>query len=522
VPEHPEAAAVVRDRDHVRETAGAFGLDWPERHELWRQKIQAVDPLIKDLRTFEAAIPSGVMDETSHSPCATTPTRAEFTGQPAAETPLPICAGSCGARLRDAVAAAQAHAHMNTLTAVFAEQSLQHARRLDQATADGVAVGKLAGKVVVVKDFMNVRGYRVTAGTRAFKSEPALEDAPAVRHLRDADGVILGMANLHALAYGALGTSSEFGTMKNPRVDGAIAGGSSGGSAAAVALGIADIAVGTDTGGSIRAPAAACGVVGFKPTYDRVSREGVVPLAPSLDHVGVMARTVDDCALGFEVMAQSTHLDRQRVDLSEVVVGVPSAYFGQYSSDPVKAALEDAMSSLANLGARLVEVDIPSISWAPAAQRCILGAEAFHSHFDLLRNHGSELFEDVRLRLELGMFYTTADLVRAYQMRTRIQAEVRLAMTEPSVLLTPTLPVPVPQQGSAAVRINGTDVSIQLAMTMFSLPFNLTGQPALSLPWVADGQGGMIAMQIVGRPHDDHHVLDVARMAEFARARQPD
>ena len=509
---------MIPDSDHVRETAKAFGLDRPGRHALWEQRLGVVEPLIKDLRAYNAAEPGSVVDDGMPAPEGFPRTGSGSAGVLAGKSPFHQRPGSCETRIRDALATAERHADKNALTAVFAEQALHHARRLDKSVSAGEPVGLLAGKAIVVKDFLNVRGYRVTAGTRAFQGQAVSADAPAVRHLRDADGVILGMANLHALAYGALGTSSDFGATTNPLVEGAISGGSSSGSAVAVALGIADIAVGTDTGGSIRAPAAACGVVGFKPTYDRISREGVVPLAPDLDHVGAVARTVDDCALAFQVMAQSVapaH-DSQRADLSDVVVGVPATYFGEYSSDVVKAALEHAMAAIARLGARLVQVDIPSIAWAPAAQRCILAAEAFHTHLELLRERGSELVEDVRLRLELGMFYSAADLVKAHQIRTRLQAEIRMAMCEARLLLTPTLPVPVPQRGRSVVHINGTDVSTQLAMTMFSLPFNLTGQPALSLPWLPDGQGGMIAMQLVGRPLGDHFLLGAARVIERA------
>ena len=373
----------------------------------------------------------------------------------------------------------------------------------------------LAGIPIAIKDLMLVRGAPLSCGSRAFDRIVADRDAEIVARLRRAGAIFIGLTNLHEFAYGITSANPHFGHVVNPAAPARIPGGSSGGSAAAVAAGIVRLAVGTDTAGSIRIPAACCGIVGFKPSYDALPRDGVMDLAQSLDHVGPMAATVDECATLFAAMLdlRSPPAWSYR-NLSGRTVARLGGYFASPLDPEVDAALDAAVHALADDGARLIERDIPGIESASAIQLNTIAPEASAYHARRLAERGDQLGEDVRVRLEMGLFFPGAWYVKAQRMRAQLVERIEAAFGEADVFICPTLRAPAPPVGASRVDIGGRDYALQTAITNLTLPFNLSGMPAISVPFGRSKDGVPISMQLVGKRGHDWQVLAFARRLE--------
>jgi Asp-tRNA(Asn)/Glu-tRNA(Gln) amidotransferase A subunit family amidase len=498
-----------------------FGLAAPERYALWRARLEedatTAAPLARtDLRDVQSQVRLDSLTSRTPRPLdARRVRRASDDDRPGWSR----VDGSVAQRVTDALAAIRDNEHLNAFTSVFAEEALAGAAELDERAARGEDIGPLGGCVVAVKDLIDVQGHRTTGGTSALRGNAAVEDAPVLARLRAAGAVVIGTANLHALAYGALSTSSDFGPVGNPRRDDAIAGGSSGGSAAAVSAGLVDLALGTDTAGSIRIPSSLCGVVGLKATYGRMSTRGVQALGPSLDHVGPIARTVGEAAVALEVMSEApfSAASTRWESLDGVRVGVPSSYFADHLDPEVRGALSSARAAVGELGGEVQEVDLPSAYLSPAAQLCTLSPEAFDVHRELLKERAHELPDDVRLRLEVGMFRSAPDYVRAQRVRQVMQSEMDAALSRTDVLLVPTLPVIAPLRDVWHLEVEGQHWTTQLAMTRLTMPFNLTGFPALTLPWAADSRGGSVGIQLAAGPMEEVRLLGAAHALERQR-----
>ncbi|MFQ5532311.1 MAG: amidase [Candidatus Methylomirabilales bacterium] len=415
-----------------------------------------------------------------------------------------------------------------TLSAYIAyqgEEALQGARRAEDAIAHGRPLGPLHGIPVAVKDLFFTAAFPTTAGTRILSDHIPREDATVIRSLKDAGAILLGKLNLHELAYGITNDNPHFGPVRNPWDLTRISGGSSGGSAAAVTASLCFASLGNDTGGSIRIPAACCGVVGLKPTYGRVSRHGVLPLAWSLDHVGPITKTVEDAALMLQVVAgpdphdpTASHLSvpdycrALRGGLKGVRVGMPRDFFFDSAEiDPfVMAAVEKALHVIQEAGARVEEVSIPFLRHASAIQFVTISSEATANHSRLLRTRGRELGEDVRRRLELGEFVAAAQYVRAQQARRLLVQDLSVAFRRVDLLVTPTLPVVAPPIGAQTAMIRGVPKRLQPTLTGFTSPFNLTGLPAISVPCLSGGDRLPVGLQIIGKPFDEATILRAA------------
>ena len=442
-------------------------------------------------------------------------------------------------------------------TAVFGERARQEARQAAAALRSGTA-GLLAGVTVAVKDLMDIAGHAVTGGSRALQRDPSPADAPVVARLRAAGAVVVGAANLHELAYGVTSENPHFGVVRNPRHPGRVAGGSSGGSAAAVAAGLALGAVGTDTGGSIRIPSACCGISGLKPTYDRVSREGVIPLSWSLDHVGPMAASVADVAVLWAAMAdeplpQETALARCLVDpalcpedqlppplaasarlalaglppdgagpaggqaateealrqsLGGLRLGCPGEDWLGALEAGVARAWSRALERLDAVGVSVQRVQPPSMGYVRAAQFVVLQAEATAVHRARLYARPEALGPDVRLRLQLGEFLTAVDYVQGQRLRGQVAAGFARLWEQVDLLLLPCLPVAAPPLGSRILRVGEAPPEpVHRVLTRFTAAFNLSGLPALALPMGVDDEGLPVALQVVGRPWAELDVL---------------
>ena len=374
------------------------------------------------------------------------------------------------------------------------------------------------GIPMAVKDLMAVQGMPLTAGSKAIGAEVPSRDALVVRRLRDAGFVPIGLANLHEFAYGITSANPHFGAVVNPAAADRIPGGSSGGSAAAVAAGVVRYAIGTDTAGSIRIPAACCGIVGFKPSFDAVPREGVLDLGTSLDHVGPMTATVEDAAHMFSAM-----LGMDRVppygyrDLSRIRVARLRGYFESPIDAEVLAALDAAAAALAGDGAKLADTTIPGMDIAPAVQFMTLCPEAGAVHMARVRERGGDYGEDTRLRVEIANFLPGHWYTKAQRMRTRIVRDIEAAFRDADVLLCATLRTPAPRAGASHVRMGDHDYPMHTAVTQLTFPFNLAGLPAVSLPWTRSREGVPIGLQVVAPRGRDWRALAVAQRLQ-ARA----
>lgn len=389
--------------------------------------------------------------------------------------------------------------------------------------------GPLTGFEVGIKDLLDVEGCTVTGGTRAHRVPPASRDAPAVQALRAAGATIRGTTNLHALAYGATGTSSDWGVPENPVAPGAIPGGSSSGSAAAVAEGSAALTLGTDTSGSIRIPAALCGVVGLKPTRGLISRQGCHPLAPTLDHIGPLARSVDVVAAAMGALVGSDRSpDRSSSGRSAsggdswelpqepqaaVRMGVLGGYFDEGLSAPIRAARDEALAVLTGAGVELSATELGLARHIPGAQIAVLGAEALTSNLITLREHGSELPADVRLRLEAGLARTDEQHAVALELTARWRAQVAAALQRCHVLFCPTTAITATGSEVTHVQIDGQPVTVQFSLTRLTMPFNFSGHPAITLPW-RDPAGTLLGVQLIGRSGADQELLALAAHVE--------
>jgi aspartyl-tRNA(Asn)/glutamyl-tRNA(Gln) amidotransferase subunit A len=419
--------------------------------------------------------------------------------------------------------------HFRCYLAVFAESALAEARLAEQAVAEGKDLGLLHGVPVAVKDLFAVHGTPTTAGSQ-FLKDPALQDCTVVARLRAAGAIILGKLNLHEFAYGPEGINVHYGTPLNPwdAQTHRLPGGSSSGSGVAVAVGMTPMGLGSDTGGSIRIPAACCGVVGLKPTYGRVSRAGVVPLSWSLDHVGPLTRRVADSAL--ILRAISGHDTADPSSSRRPVPDYMAALAGQVQglrlglcrdfvtqADPeVQTAMDSSVRIFQAMGCTVRDVLLPAVRYSLGASSAIAGPEAMAYHRYLLRDHAHDYAPDVRRRLLVGGFVRGIDYVNGQRARQLIRDEVNAVLRAVDCLLAPTLPVPAPPQTAAEVRLGDRTESIRLALTMFTRPFNLSGHPVISLPCGFSRRGLPLSCQLVGRAFDEGVVLRLAKAYEDA------
>ncbi|MEE8443629.1 MAG: amidase, partial [Dehalococcoidia bacterium] len=318
-------------------------------------------------------------------------------------------------------------------------------------------------------------------------------------------------------------------TSRNPWDTERIPGGSSSGSGVALMAGLLPAATGSDTGGSIRIPAAICGIVGIKPTYGRISRHGIVPLSWSLDHAGPMARSVEDCAILLQAMAGRDPRDTTsstapvpdyRADLKRDVrglrVGLPTELFFTGLEPGVRAAVDKAIKVVEGLGALVREVDIPGLEDAVGISAGILGPEVVTYHQQWIQERPGDYPPETLNRLQANMFIPSVDYIKAQQGRVRFTERFHDAMEDVDVLLTPTLPITAPRIGETTIVINGEEQPTQGLLTQFTRPFNVTGMPAISVPCGFDDRGLPVGLQIAGKPFDEATILRLAYAYEQA------
>jgi aspartyl-tRNA(Asn)/glutamyl-tRNA(Gln) amidotransferase subunit A len=416
----------------------------------------------------------------------------------------------------------------NIFITVTAEQALGQARQADRELASGRDRGPLHGIPIALKDLFATRGVRTTGGSKIYENWVPQFDAAVVEKLAAAGAVMLGKLNMHELAYGITSANPHFGPVRNPWNSAHIPGGSSGGSGAAVAAEIAFAAMGSDTGGSIRIPAAFCGTVGLKPTYGRVSRYGGLPLAFSLDHMGPLTRTVRDAGLVLNAIAGRDPRDpttsrRPVVDfvpedncsIGGLRVGVPENYYFERLEEDVEWAVHAAIARAEALGARVTPVRVPDIAALNAVSRIILLAEASATLEPFLEDRG-RFGPDVLALFDQGRLVPATDYVNAQRLRRRMRREFDQLWSQVDCLLVPATPNTAPRSGEATIRLGGRDEDVRLASTRLVRGINPLGLPALSLPCGVSAAGLPIGLQIVGPAFQEAAILRIGAALEDA------
>lgn len=399
----------------------------------------------------------------------------------------------------------------NAFITVTGERALGEAERAEGEMAAGRYRGPLHGVPVALKDLICTRGVRTTMGSAFFEDHVPDRDAAVVDKLGEAGAVIVGKTNTHEFAYGTTGDRSHFGPARNPRDLARITGGSSSGSGAAVAAGLAYGSLGSDTGGSVRIPAALCGAVGMKPTFGRVSKRGVFPLAWVLDHVGPLTRTVEDNALMMNVLAGHDRLDpysaaRDPEDFARDIgrgvrggtVGVPGGFYYERLEEEVGERVAHAAEVFRDLGATVREVEVPHLHETLEAQRLVLAAEAYAVHEERFLAEPEKFDEEVRERIEAGARPGAYEYANAQRAKLRSSHAFSRAFEEVDVLLTPTVPIPATLIGQREANVGGTDVPVRAELNRLTGPTNLNGLPSLSVPCGHTRAGLPVGLQLIG------------------------
>jgi len=391
------------------------------------------------------------------------------------------------------------NARLNAFILVMADEARQQAREADRLLAAGHDLGPLHGVPISVKDLYDLRGTPTTAASRVRDGHIAERDAPAIAHLRQAGAVFVGKTNLHEFAFGTTNEDSAFGPARNPHDASRSPGGSSGGSAASVAAGMALATLGTCTGGSIRIPAAACGIVGLKPSYGEVSTQGIVPLSRTFDHAGLLAQSVTDAGLVYHALrGDAVATPPGPMPVRGMRLAVPRRYFCDLLDDEVRARFEEALSRLRDAGAHVADVDLRHAGDIAGIYLLIVLADAAEYHAATLETMPERYMAPVRLRLEMGRYVLAEDYVRALAGREVLRREVDAALAQHDALVLPTLPIPAPPLGATTVKVGTTTEPVRNVMLRLTQLFNVTGHPAISMPVGQTSSGLPCGLQLVG------------------------
>lgn len=417
---------------------------------------------------------------------------------------------------------------INAYITVTAERAREDARRAADEVVRGSCRGPLHGVPIGLKDLYDTAGILTTAGAKVHADRVPAADSTAARKLRDAGSVLLGKLNTHEFAWGATTNNPHYGPTHNPWDLSRVPGGSSGGSGAAIAAGLAAATLGTDTGGSIRIPASLCGCVGFKPTFGRVSKAGVIPMSWVFDHPGPITQTVEDAAIVLQAIAGYDPHDPMTVNtpvpdyraalrggLAGMKIGLLRGYFADSLDAEVALAMDAAADQLRELGAELRDVDAGLDRETMGSAFTVVIAEGQEYHAPQFTAHKEDFGRDLQAVLTTPL-PDAVGLTAAYRLGYEINRTVRLLLEEVDLLLAATTPIPAPSIGQEFIAVAGNQVGVSNVLASLTMPFNATGMPALALPCGFTAGGLPIGMQFVGKPFDEPAVLRAAHAYEQA------
>jgi aspartyl-tRNA(Asn)/glutamyl-tRNA(Gln) amidotransferase subunit A len=415
---------------------------------------------------------------------------------------------------------------LNTYIRVLPDQARQAAKEAEAEIVRGAWRGPLHGVPLGIKDLFDVAGVPTTMGSKILRDNVASTDATVVSRLKAAGAIILGKQNLHEFAFGITSENPHFGVVRNPWDVTRVPGGSSGGTAAAVASGLCAAGMGSDTGASIRTPASFCGIVGLKPTYGRVSRAGALPLAWSLDHAGPLARSVADCALVLQAISGADPRDPAssaepvpdfssllEQDLRGLRLGIPREYFFDILEPDVERLVDEAIATLERLGAQVEEVSLPHVAHAQVAGNVIMSSEAAAWHAVWLRERPDDYGADVLQRIRGGLLVHATEYLHSQQMRTLIQQDFAQVFEHVAAVVAPTVPLVAPVLGRTLEPGGPLNLAPRSVANRLTIPCNLTGMPAISVP-CGFSEGLPVGLQIMGPAFAEPMVLQIAAAYE--------
>jgi aspartyl-tRNA(Asn)/glutamyl-tRNA(Gln) amidotransferase subunit A len=421
---------------------------------------------------------------------------------------------------------------LDAFITVTADLARAQARTAEAELASGHYRGPLHGVPVSLKDLYLTAGIRTTGGSKILADYRPTEDATVTRRLREAGAILVGKANMHEFAYGTTTINPHYGAARNPWDPERITAGSSGGSGAAVAAGLSYVSMGSETGFSIRRPAAFCGVVGFKPTYGRISRHGMLPAAWSLDHAGPLVRSVEDAALVLNALAGPDPRDPASYagaapdfaaqlggGIRGLRIGLPRQHYAGQSEPAVEAAFDEAVQVIEGLGAIPVEVRLPRVAYATAASSTIMYSEVTAAQARWIKERPDDYGPDVRSRIQLGFAVTAVDYARAQRIRRWIAEEVAAVFDQVDVLASPTTPQVATRIADSPAALN--DPGFVVAAGPFNLLrlYALIGIPAISIPCGFSPEGLPIGLSLASRAYAEATLLRAGRAYEAARGR---
>ncbi|MBO0999554.1 Asp-tRNA(Asn)/Glu-tRNA(Gln) amidotransferase subunit GatA [Bacillus sp. SD075] len=406
---------------------------------------------------------------------------------------------------------------LNAYITVLKEEALKQAVSMEKEFAEGNIRSSLHGVPIAIKDIFEMKGSITTSGSKVFEHFIAERDAKVMAQLKAAGAIVIGKTNLHEFAMGATTENPHYGSTRNPWNIKKIPGGSSGGSAVGVATGTAFGAVGTDTGGSIRLPAALCGIVGLKPTYNLVNTDGCMPLSWTLDHIGPMTRTVADSRIMLRIMADPEmvsliDLGTELTDLHGVRIGVCEKYFFESMDPEMKNVVQAALLQLMELGAEVVSIKLEDLEEAIEAQKMISKSEAYTLHEENFAKTPELYGKDIAYRLNLGRSVPATQYIRARNTRKRFIGHVLESMSQQGldVLFTPTNAIPPFDIGSIQ-----PEESLNNIFTLGRTPLgNLLGFPVISVPCGFTEEKMPVGFQLIGKPYDDGKIMNIAEVYE--------
>lgn len=408
---------------------------------------------------------------------------------------------------------------LNAFITVTGEQALQRARQADKEIAAGRHFGPLHGIPLSLKDLIDQQGLPTTAGSLVRRDHIATEDAVVTKRLRDAGAVFVGKTNLHEFAFGTTSEESAYGPVRNPHDPSRSPGGSSGGSAVAVATGMCLGTVGTDTGGSIRIPAAACGIVGLKPEWGHISASGVVPLSRQFDHVGPLASSVADAWLIYNALQPESEQISDALEatpLKGLRIGKLGGYFLDKLDEDVDSRVLDTIVKLQQKGAVVSAASIAHADDIVAVYSHLSFGDAAAYHARTIESRPQDYTKPVRLRIEMARYVLAEDYVRAMHGKAVITQEVDRALDGVDVLALPALAIPAPPIGAATMRIKGGSDLTRSLMLRCTQAFNVSGHPAISLPCGTSRDGMPIGLQLVGHKGRTPALVQAALAIEAA------